>query len=132
VIGSTAVYKKIVYDPLLELKRTSNRLEIDIEAGVISTNVSGSAKSCTLDAGRLNQAREILQTSQICEPGPLPPGSVSCLALGAADIELSNDTSGVQLRPVICHSGTFLCDGNDARLRALILDLGTNPPAGCG
>jgi hypothetical protein len=131
VIGSTASYKKIVYSPLLEFNGSAGGVSLDIDTGIISLSIAGTTKSCTLDTVRLSGARQILQTSEVCRPGPLPPGMVSCLAIGAADIELSNATALVQLRPVICNSGTFLCDGNDALLRSLISDLETNPPAGC-
>lgn len=134
VIGNSAGYTKIVFDAHLEYRGPdgSVRLEADLEAGRLTVGITGrGSKSCALDQPRLNQLKELMARSKVCKPGPLPPDTAVCMAIGIADIELSNDTSSVQLRPVICHNGVYLCDGADEILRALLADLRTNVPPGC-
>lgn len=137
VIDTASQFNKVVYDPGLEYAYgpSGSRVEIDVDQGSVAIGSSGAppTEHCTLDADRLDSLEEILSISKICEPGPMPPGTVSCMAAGVADIELSSDssTNSVKLRPLVCNSGVFLCDGNDQVLRALLADLKANPPAGC-
>ena len=133
VIGTTAAFKKIVYDPRLEITQsaTSGHVELDLDNGAATLVLDTSTYDCTVDAVRLQAARDILATSEICKPAPLPAGEASCDAIGLADLELSNASASVELRPVVCNSGTFLCDGNDLKLRDLIADLKANLPVNC-
>lgn len=131
VVGTTDQYTHITYDPQLEFSISSQsmgaRLEIDLQQGTVT--VMGA--QCGLDSARLASLREILSSSKVCEPGPLPPGTVSCMAYPMADIQLSSRSESLLLRPIMCHVGTFLCDNQDHALRALLADLRQNPPAAC-
>ena len=139
IIGTTASFKKITYDPAPtftignggNMQRDSVHVELSTDTGLLGVEVLGTSYACTLDPQRLSEAREILSSSKICETDALVSGTVSCMAVGLPDVVLSNDNSSVQLKPVICHSGTFLCDGNDRRLRSLISDLKENLPSNC-
>lgn len=133
VIGTTSAYKKIVYDPALELSVSlpNTHLEVDVDAGTLSLALASATLQCTVDAVRLAALKELLATSKVCVPGPLPEGSVSCMAISGADVELTDGVSSVQLRRIVCNSGIFLCDGNDEKLRDILADFRANPPASC-
>ena len=128
IIGPASTYTKIVYDRHLEVARPdedSPRLELDLNGGRLS--IDGAA--CALDETRLSSLRALLAQSSVCKPAPLAPGMAACMAIGLADIELSAGSGeSVQLRPLICHNGTFLCDGNDKILREILNDLALNSP----
>jgi len=140
IIGSSAQYTKVVYDPYLEAVfrpgvelGLPKRLEVDIQAGSLRLidHSNSSVRDCALDSARLSRLRDLLASADICKPGPLPADTAVCMALGLADIELSQAGSSIQLRPVICHNGTFLCAGADVTFRALLADLRDNAPLGC-
>lgn len=142
VLPSTANFNKVVSDPNLEgAISQAARLEIDMDRG----DLKYQSKTCALDLIRLSKLKDLLRDSKVCQPGALPSGQVQCLALGIADIQLldqssssngssnsnSSSQSEIKLRPLVCGFGTFLCDGKDASLRALITDIRMNPPADC-
>jgi hypothetical protein len=133
VIGQSSAYTKITYDPQLEFStaNSNGHVDLDLATGTLNLVLDTASYNCTLDAARLQQARELIAGSQICEPGPLPPGYVSCMGIAVADIELSNSSANILLRHENCNNGTFLCGDNDAALRALLNDLKANLPAGC-
>jgi hypothetical protein len=131
VIDSASRFKKISYDPAGAYGAAKLHLDLSLDSGALTADVDGISYSCALDSARLAEAREIIAASNICQPGPLPPGTAVCMAASIPDVLLSNDADSVQLQPVVCHFGTFLCDGNDARLRALLTDLRENLPANC-
>jgi hypothetical protein len=132
-----ANYKQVIFDPQLEMQAANKavgangRVELNIESGDLKLTLNGVEKICTLDSERQAQLAELLTNAQVCEPAQPAPGTVVCLAIGAADIELVNSEKRVQLRPVICQSGRYLCDGKDAELRAILLSLKSQPPANC-
>ena len=133
IIGSTAAYKKIVYDPALESSRipTTTHVELNLDDGSLTAILGGTTYQCIVDSSRLSVARSLIAISKLCKPGPLPPNMVSCMAIRLADVQLSNTTESVLLREVYCDNGTYLCDGNDEKLRSLIADLQANLPANC-
>lgn len=128
VIGSASSYTKIVYDPRLESRYEAlpaTRVELDLKAGRVTVN----DVACELDEARLGSLRALLAQSNVCRPAPPPPNFASCMAIGLADIELSGERgTAVQLRPLVCNNGTFLCDGNDKILREILKDLEQNSP----
>lgn len=138
VIGTTSQFHKVVFDPALELgslqkSADSKRVEIDVSGGALKiiSGPSSQVSQCSVDVDRLQQLKSLLSISQVCEPGPLPEGTAVCMAYAMADVELANEDESVKLRSNMCHSGTFLCDGNDKKLRELLSDLRDNPPASC-
>jgi hypothetical protein len=133
IIGAPS-FSKIIHDPNLEFNSgaSPSRLELDLEAETLILREAGQIKStCGIDEIRLQTIKQILDGAEICSPPPLPPGSVTCLAIGVPDIELSNLDTVVLLRPVICNTGTFLCGDRDQRLRDLLSDLRSRLPQGC-
>lgn len=132
VIADATTFDHVTYTPNTftgsDLKMQIMRL--DLPAGQISYE-SAHPVSCALDATRLQSLRTLLTNARICEPGPLPPESATCMAIGVEDIELSTGTHSTNLRPVICHNGVFLCDDKDAEFRKLLEDLRLYPPPGC-
>lgn len=138
VIGQTAGYNQLSYSPKLTLEDIQThalplKLSVDLSQGTLA--VSGGQLqqqvSCALDAPRLASLQSILEASQICQPAPPPPGTAVCMAISVSDIELSNGTSTVLLRPIICGDGVVLCGGADSALRTLLNDLKNSPPVGC-
>lgn len=137
VVGATDLYDKVVFDPQLEMGQAVSksssvpRLTVDLAQGSVEISNGTSNLNCQIDSDRLDSLRQIMASAKICEPGPLPPDAVSCMAVAMADISLSNDDSTLLLRNVTCNYGTFLCDGQDSVFRALLVDLRDHPPAGC-
>jgi len=132
-LESAASFNQIVYDSQLEFSSVSSNghVEVDLTAGTASITLDQSTYACNLDQSRLQSLRKLMSTSQICEPGPLPPGTAICLAIAEADLKLANSTASILLRPAACNNGTFLCDGNDSKLRGILADLKTNLPTDC-
>ncbi len=136
VIGSAASLFKIDYDPGLEFRPQPYpgpnpiRVQVDLKAASLIRTANGVPQSCELSVENLNELKDLLSSSEICEPGPLPDNVAVCMAYSMQDIELSDDVRSVRLRPVMCHSGQFLCDGNDARLRAILQRL-RDAPTNC-
>ena len=128
-IGSTASYTRITHalDVAAVSVNSSNSVQIDLTQATVSLN----SVSCPLDQERLQEFKDLLASSQVCTPAPAAAGSAICQAIAAPDIELSNGSSDVMLSPNVCNNGVFLCAGQDAKLRALIQDVQSNPPAGC-
>lgn len=126
VIGPTASYTKVTYDPRLEALNApaiGPRLDIDVEAGEVKISVDNQSTICPLGEADLGALKAVLAQSQVCMAGPSESG-VQCQAIALADIELaSEDGASVQLRPVVCNHGTFLCGGNDQVLRDLLTRL---------
>lgn len=138
IVGETSRFDRIVFDSNFEIPVAYNppdsppRLSADLVTGqMVLAGNTAYAKSCNIDAGRLESLRAIVETAKICNPPSLSDDMVACLAIGLADIQLSNKTETVELRPVICHSGTYLCDGMDEVFRALLKDLRDRPPVSC-
>lgn len=127
VVGLASTYKKFTYDPQLESNQvSSSRLTVDLATGGMTLGL----KSCSVDSVRINQFRQIFQTAKICQP-VAPPGAVNCLAVGVADIQLSNGAQHINLRPVICNYGIYFCEGLDSEFRNLVKDVSRNPPSAC-
>ncbi|MGE4132719.1 MAG: hypothetical protein AB7F86_13835 [Bdellovibrionales bacterium] len=138
VLGSASGFDKIVADPYLEGSNLANlpasvRLEINLSSGQMMqlSRPSNNSVTCAVDSNRLTALRDLIASAQICEPGPLPPNTAVCMAYSMADIELSGGGTSLQLRPVMCHSGRFLCSGLDSVLRELLHSLRDSPPPGC-
>jgi hypothetical protein len=134
VVASTQDISKVTYDPELETSLVSSTkplLSVDVSSGQMTIrSSSGTLKSCALDSSRLAALDQILAAGKICKPAPLGKDMYTCLAIGLADVKLEGADTHF-LRPEICHSGTFLCDGQDAAFRTALADLVTNPPAAC-
>ena len=65
----------------------------------------------------------ILTSARICKAQEeVQEGAMSCKAMAIPDIEMINETSdeAVQLGEVVCNKGTYLCDGLDAKFRAVM------------
>jgi hypothetical protein len=134
VVDASQTYTHVVSDPELEFSKTATagHLEVDTNSGVvISLDASLVSHQCALDEDRLFALRSLLQNATICEPAAVASGDVSCMAYASADIAVSNDQASVDLRPVMCDQGVFLCNGNDALLRTLLADIKSQLPAGC-
>ena len=137
VIGDASQFNSIIFDEQLEMpaqyqqqKVGAERLVIDLQSGNMSLGENtATPKSCGVDNQRLNELRSIVQSASICEP--IKTEDAVCMAIGMADIQLSNKEKTVELRPVICSNGTYLCDGLDQVFRDILKDLRANPPAGC-
>ena len=125
-LGPTAHYHKVSYYPPYGNEQGS-RLDVDLKAGTVSID----GNNCVLDAERGYRLKDILSIAQVCTPAPLPPGTPVCMAMGIADTQLANDQESIELRPVICNDGVFLCDGRDQELREVLMDLRNRPPADC-
>ena len=81
---------------------------------------------CTLDEVRRKKLVGFLTDSTICNP--VPP-EISCMAIAVTDIILYTATGEVELTPVICGRGAFLCDDRDAKFRAVLIDIKNKKPA---
>lgn len=130
IIASTSNVDKLVYTPAdssMLASKTTSPISIDLESGQESIGT----QSCTLDMNRLSAFRNLLVDATVCEPAPLPPGSAECMAIGIPDIKLEGQSGSIQLRPVICNNGVYLCGDRDQQLRTLLQDLIQNPPPGC-
>ncbi len=125
VIGHAGATERLLYIQN-QVTPPSNGLELELKSGALQVG----AKSCVLDATRLEQIRSLLATSAICEPA-LPPGAVACMAIGIPDIQLISGASTIELRPVVCHNGVYLCGGADQTFRSLLNEIRAQPPAGC-
>jgi hypothetical protein len=123
IIVEPSNYNKVVYTA----PQSGSQFGVDVDAGSLEFN----GQNCNLNAARVAALKDILSGAQVCEPGDLPPGTAVCLALGVPDIELFDGSYTVQLRPVICHSGIFLCDGRDQKLRDLLLQVAADPASAC-
>jgi hypothetical protein len=134
VIASTQNVAKVAYDPVLESQPPSvpSLLSVDLNSGQASIRGNnGVVKSCALDDSRLHSLIEILSSGQVCEPERVL-GAIYCQALGAADIKLEDPNSdSTLLRPVVCHYGQYLCDGQDENFRSLLQSIVQTPPSGC-
>lgn len=139
VLESANKYTQITYDPYLEVVNfrpsadAPPRLGLDLARGQIEiqNRSANTSYSCAIDAPRLSALRDLLASASICEPGPFPAGTATCMAMSMADIRLSNGTESIDLRPLICASGVFLCQGADEKLRAILTDLAQYPPENC-
>lgn len=130
IIASTSNVDKLVYTPAdssMLASKTTAPISIDLESGQETIG----SQSCTLDVDRLSTFRDLLVDATVCEPAPLPPGSAECMAIGIPDIKLESQSGSIQLRPVICNNGVYLCGNRDQQLRTLLQDLIQNPPPGC-
>lgn len=132
VVGTTASYSQLTYDPNLENSRPQKTgaqtvaLDLDLDQGTIVYR-SATMKTCRLDVEREQKIKEIISIGRICHPEQPAAGTVSCMAVSLADIKLANASDSVLLRKTVCSSGTYLCDGVDETLRTLLQDLISNP-----
>ncbi len=139
IIGSTEQISKIVYHSNLEFPEMSQgtpHLTVEPPTGKMELRTQSptgpSLKTCIVDDDRLIRMRDLLQDGKICEPGPLPPGLMTCMAISVSDIRLEIPNSEpISLRQPMCHNGTYLCDQRDKEFRILLKDLVQVPPAGC-
>lgn len=138
VIGSTSPFDTVTFSSRVNFSSDPYKVQmgevtltVDLLSGSQESTDHQGSRHCTVDESRLKRLRQIMNESYICEPGPLPPDSAQCLAIGAPDIELSNDSDSIILSPLICHFGTYLCDGKDELFRSLLVDLRDNPPSDC-
>jgi hypothetical protein len=125
VIGTSAQYSRIVQQALLA------QVSIDLKQNHLEITDANKTRDCDLDLERSNRLKELLDHSSICIPGDLPPDSMVCLAFSVPDIELQSDEENIQLSPVICHQGVFLCEGNDSVFRKILADILEAPPSAC-
>lgn len=132
IIGEPTTFEKVTYSPDGNTG-AGFKMQLELSTGQMSVAPvdSASAKSCALDDSRLQSLRTLLTNARVCEPGPLPDGMASCMAVSVADIELSDGAHSTSLRPTICHNGVFLCQDKDADFRKILEDLRQNPPSGC-
>ncbi|OFZ28280.1 MAG: hypothetical protein A2622_04040 [Bdellovibrionales bacterium RIFCSPHIGHO2_01_FULL_40_29] len=117
------------------------QLEISLNDGLMSlqnTNgyrrdlVPNTSRSCQIDDDRLRELNSLLSIAKICK-GVTPEGTVSCMAYAESDIALNNEAMAlsIELRPNMCNSGVFLCDGLDDRFRNTLKDLIAQAPQDC-
>jgi hypothetical protein len=142
VVGTTADLNHITYDAALSGKvyskdeiLTQGRRVVDItlEDGsyVISDLRSQEKWSCNLTVTQEQAIKALISVSRVCQPVP-NPNEVRCMALPVGDdVVLSNDRRKVGLAKVVCQTGTYLCDGNDDKLRALLEVLRQTDVQGC-
>lgn len=147
VINQASHYTKLIFDRNYEKFDYNGaqgvRLIILLTNGYMSlekfNRVNPSAvqitfNSCQIDDDRLRTLDGILTDARICQAQEeVQEGTMSCKAIAMPDIEMINETSGesVQLGEVVCNNGTYLCDGLDAKFRAVLEDLSANPPERC-
>ena len=106
-----------------------NVLSIDIQKNQLTVAHGGQTSGqCPVDLERLEQLRSILTNAQVCKPPPVPEGQVTCLAFAAPDVSITNARERVELAPVICNSGAFLCEGRDEALPSVLIHLAKNIP----
>ena len=134
IISSTENVSKVTYDPQLEMAppTVAPLLKVDLQSGEASVRASdGSVKTCAIDNARLSEINSILANGKICKPAPAPADTAVCMAIGIADVKLEAGAEQEMLRPVVCNSGQYLCDGQDPIFRQLLESLVSSPPIGC-
>jgi hypothetical protein len=131
VVGVTSDLDHITYDAALSGKvyskdevLNSGRRVVDVwlnDGSFSIKDLSSKAEwSCRLTVTQEQALKSLLSVSRVCQPAPNPQ-EIRCLALPVGeDVVLSNDQRKVGLARVICKNGTYLCDGNDEKLRALL------------
>ncbi len=145
VIDQSAQYTQIIFsqpDSRYENNGIHTlKLSVDLLKGTMELQPMYGAKasasdpsvSCLLDDVRLQNLNSLLSTSRICKSAELKSGEVACMAIAVSDIQLLNPAANsmTELRADICHSGIFLCDGDDERFRALLKDVVASSAAAC-
>lgn len=147
VIGESALYGKVVWTEQQKIfdrnGQHRTRLDVDLSTGLMniertvgtySSTTTESKASCTISDPRLADIDNLLKSSRVCRANiESKAEQVNCLAVGESDIQLVNSSRNetLELRPNICNSGVFLCEGLDQHLRDLLKDLVLNPPASC-
>ena len=146
-IGEAALYSKVAWtqqDTVFDRNgQRQARLDLDLGSGQMkiekslvtkTTTTLESTASCALAGSRLSELDDLMKSARICRAQALAGSDqVNCLAQAESDIQLINSNSKEirELRPNICNSGIFLCDGLDEQLRLRLKDLVQNPPAKC-
>lgn len=125
-------YEKIDYtDAISGLYNAANsEVSLDLQNGAISIDSKG-ISDCQLDADRLAALSAIIGDGSICKPGPLPPETVSCMAMSVIQTQLSGAAGELPLYAEVCNNGIYLCNGNLPQLQSYLNDLLANPPAYC-
>lgn len=122
-IGDASSYTKIVFNPALETIGSGNNkiLTLDLKTGDRIVELGPNIARCTIPAEKITQLTQILQ-GPICRT-VVPSGYAVCMAYPMADIELSNATSSIRLRPTMCAAEIFLCGGRDSAFRQMLTEL---------
>lgn len=104
---------------------SEQKLTVNLENQTLTLNdENGNQTSCDLPEDVNNELTALLTNVQICEPAPLGPDEVTCMAIGAPDIELKDTQDKTEwLQPSICNTGRFLCNGGDVELRRILTDI---------
>ncbi len=147
VINETGSYGKLVWSDNEKVfdrnGQHRTRLDVDLSNGLMkieksignySTSVTESVLSCSLQDARFDNLDHLLKSSRVCRANDaMKAEQVNCLAIAESDIQLIDVSRNevLQLRPNVCNSGIFLCEGLDQQLRTLLSDLVLNPPASC-
>ena len=87
-------------------------VKLDLVSGQME-HVNGSLTSnCALNGSDLTTLRDLMASSSVCEP-VIPPNVAVCLAIGLPDTRLTSNQGVQYLAPVVCGSGTYLCEADD-------------------
>ena len=146
-IDEAALYSKVVWTEAdtvfdrngqqrarLDLDLSSGQMKIEKSLVTKSASITQSIASCSLTDSRLSELDTLLKSARVCRAQTdNRNNAIYCMALAESDIQLVNSSSNEtrELRPNVCNSGIFLCDGLDDQLRLRLIDLVKNPPANC-
>jgi len=141
VTGVTSGLTQISYNANINSAKVSGKasvqtalvVDVSVDQGFFTLTDLATQKKlkCSLSVTREQNIKAILSTSRICQP-VINANSMYCMALPAGeDVVLSNAERKVGLAKPICHSGTYLCDGNDDKLRAELESLRLADSSSC-
>lgn len=134
VIGLTAGLSYLRFDPSLTMVALEpsqlsavNILEVDLLSGryTLKAKIGGlEVGPCALATEDEQNLQALMSVSRICQPGGAASSTqVHCQAIPIEDILLSSDNRQVGLSAVLCGTGTYLCDGQDQKLRDILAQL---------
>ncbi len=141
VLGVTSGLNQISYNANINSVAVSSKsaaqaakvVDVSLDNGSYTlTDLSTQQKvKCQMDVTQEQALKSLLSISRICQP-VIDSAIMYCMALPAGeDVVLSNAERKVGLAKPICHNGTYLCDGNDEKLRAELELLRQTDPASC-
>lgn len=128
VLGVTSGLNQISYNANINAGPVSSKaaaqsaklVDVALDDGSFVLTESSTQKKvkCKLDVTQEQSLKSLISISRICQP-VIDSSSMHCMALPAGeDVVLSNSERKVGLAKPVCYNGTYLCDGNDDKLRA--------------